>query len=148
MLAAGVGAGALEVTAVPAASGVNSASVGVGSGAGVLLLSCRFVLTCFAGRGDELSPSADAASGSRAKFGSLAIAGGGRSAGRATAGRSLWFGRMPGDGITPVATQAAAPPAVPTQTVAIFASAAAPAPRVPPLAATLVIEGSLPRPSP
>ena len=42
-----------------------------------------------------------------------------------------------GAGSTPTATQAAAPPAVPTHTVATFARTAAPTPRVPPEAATI-----------
>ena len=49
---------------------------------------------------------------------------------------------MSGAGTTPAATQATAPPAVPAQIASTFASAAIPAPRVPPAAATWEIAES------
>ena len=65
---------------------------------------------------------------------------------RSTTAAFVGCGSMPsGAGTTPVATQAAAPPAVPTQIAATLARAATPAPRAPPDAATWESAESEPR---
>lgn len=155
---AGGGEAATAGAGVPAASGVNSDSVGVGAvvvttGSG---LAGSGVLATGVSEFAELFPESGSAAweaGAGSGFEGTNTIGSRGGSGSADALRSIpafpsRSGSRSAAGNTPVAAQTAAVPAVPAQMAASFAIAAMPAPREPPVATMDWKPDSEPRPKP